>query len=302
VDAVEALIDLDAIRKAGLKVIVDPMYGVGQLTLGTILTEARCRVTFIHERHNPLFGAAPRRRTSTPCGCWRRTWWKIATTSGWLPMATPTASPSWTSAANTLRSTTSCSSCTGICTRSRASRVASSATSPRRTCWTAGHPFRRACIEVPVGFKHIASAMVAHKALLGGESSGGLTIRGHILGKDGIFASALVVEMLARTHEKISQLRARVYDITGRLYSLETASLPRPNARGGSAAAGPNPLKEIGPYPVVKFPMPTARSSTWATITGRWCAFLAPSQSCDCSLRRIPRRRPPRSSSTSGNL
>src|SRR6202034_703019 len=56
VDAVEALIDLEAIRKANLKVIVDPMYGVGQLPLGTVLTEARCRVTFIHERHNPLFG------------------------------------------------------------------------------------------------------------------------------------------------------------------------------------------------------------------------------------------------------
>ena len=55
-DAVEKLIDLEAIRNAGLKVIVDPMYGVGQLTLGTVLTEARCRVTFIHERHNPLFG------------------------------------------------------------------------------------------------------------------------------------------------------------------------------------------------------------------------------------------------------
>ena len=42
--------------RPGCKVIVDPMYGVGQLTLGIILTEARCRVTFIHERHNPLFG------------------------------------------------------------------------------------------------------------------------------------------------------------------------------------------------------------------------------------------------------
>jgi len=28
--------------------------------------------------------------------------------------------------------------------------------------------------------------MVENRALLGGESSGGLTIRGHILGKDGI--------------------------------------------------------------------------------------------------------------------
>ena len=46
--------------------------------------------------------------------------------------------------------------------------------------------------------------------VLGGESSGGLTIRGHILGKDGIFASALVVEMLARTGRKISQLLDRL--------------------------------------------------------------------------------------------
>ena len=66
-----------------------------------------------------------------------------------------------------------------------------------------------------------SAAMVEHDALLGGESSGGLTIRGHILGKDGIFASALVVEMLARTGKKISQLRQTVYELTGRLYQLE---------------------------------------------------------------------------------
>ena len=69
VDAVEELIDLEAIRKAGLKVIVDPMYGVGQLTLGIVLTEARCRVTFIHERHNPLFGGrSPGSRSGRRCG------------------------------------------------------------------------------------------------------------------------------------------------------------------------------------------------------------------------------------------
>ena len=38
---------------------------------------------------------------------------------------------------------------------------------------------------------------VYKRQILGGESSGGLTIRGHILGKDGILAAALVVEMLA---------------------------------------------------------------------------------------------------------
>lgn len=56
VDRIETFIDMVAIRNAGLCVIVDPMYGVGHYTLGIILNEARCRVTFIHERHNPLFG------------------------------------------------------------------------------------------------------------------------------------------------------------------------------------------------------------------------------------------------------
>jgi phosphomannomutase len=105
---------------------------------------------------------------------------------------------------------------------------------------------------VPVGFKHVAAAMVEHKALLGGESSGGLTIRGHILGKDGIFASALVVEMLARTGEKISQLLKRVWDFTGRLYDIEEGLPATPEMR----IAIPRRLKEapishIGPYPVL---------------------------------------------------
>ena len=72
--------------------------------------------------------------------------------------------------------------------------------------------------------------------MLGGESSGGLTIRGHILGKDGIFASALVVEMLARTGKKISQLRETVYGMTGRLYDFEESFPRRP--RCGSQCPG----------------------------------------------------------------
>jgi phosphomannomutase len=109
------------------------------------------------------------------------------------------------------------------------------------------------CYEVPVGFKHIVNVMQQHDALLGGESSGGLTIRGHILGKDGIFASALVVEMLARTGQKISELLARVYAITGALYDLEEGIPATPEMR----IAVPRRLEEatgssIGRYPVTR--------------------------------------------------
>ncbi|WP_255169344.1 phosphoglucomutase/phosphomannomutase family protein [Natrononativus amylolyticus] len=52
--------------------------------------------------------------------------------------------------------------------------------------------------EVPVGFKWIAKAMADHDALVGGEESGGFTIRGHVREKDGVllalFAAAMEVE------------------------------------------------------------------------------------------------------------
>jgi len=93
--------------------------------------------------------------------------------------------------------------------------------------------------------------MVKHDALLGGESSGGLTIRGHILGKDGIFAAALVVEMLARTGQRISQLLEQVYDITGRLYVVEDNVPATPEMRiVVPRLLQQAPTDHIGPYPV----------------------------------------------------
>jgi phosphomannomutase len=115
------------------------------------------------------------------------------------------------------------------------------------------HRLHEECYEVPVGFKHIVSSMVEHNALLGGESSGGLTIRGHILGKDGIFASALAVEMLARTGKRISQLRETVFELTGRLYQSEEAIPATPEMR----IAVPRTLRDVpsthaAGYPVLR--------------------------------------------------
>ena len=49
-------VDMGAIRKAGLKIALDPMYGVSETSLKTILLTARCEVQMIHERHDTLFG------------------------------------------------------------------------------------------------------------------------------------------------------------------------------------------------------------------------------------------------------
>lgn len=53
------------------------------------------------------------------------------------------------------------------------------------------------CHEVPIGFKYISAKIDETDAILGGESSGGLTVRGHIHGKDSVYAAALFVEMIS---------------------------------------------------------------------------------------------------------
>ncbi len=46
-------------------------------------------------------------------------------------------------------------------------------------------------VEVPVGFKWVAQAMAEHDALVGGEESGGFSVRGHVREKDGVLMALL---------------------------------------------------------------------------------------------------------------
>ena len=80
--------------------------------------------------------------------------------------------------------------------------------------------FGEKCYEVPVGFKYISAKMNETNAIIGGESSGGLTVRGHINGKDGIYAATLLVEMMAVTGKK-SQIINEIEHEFGSFYMEE---------------------------------------------------------------------------------
>jgi len=253
VDAVEKLIDLETIRKAALRVIVDPMYGVGQLTLGIILTEARCRVTFIHERHDPLFGG---HSPAPNLDALRLLTTQLIEGKYNLGMATDGDADRIAIIDETGRYISTNDLLLLVywylheVRGERGGVVRNLATTHLLDRMAAA--FGEKSVEVPVGFKHVAAAMLEYDALLGGESSGGLTVRGHILGKDGIFACALVVEMLAHTGKLISEMQQEAWKITGRLYSLEE-SLP---ATPEMSATVPRLMKEspitsIGTYPVI---------------------------------------------------
>lgn len=222
VDRVESFIDINCIRNAGLKVIVDPMYGVGHLTLGIILNDMRCRVSFIHERHNPLFGGrspAPDLEAIRMLRAFVRDEHPdlgLATDGDADRIAVVDEKGNYISANDMLvliywylheLKGMHGPVIRNLSTTHMLDRLASM--------------MGESCIETPVGFKWISAAMIEHNALLGGESSGGLAIRGHILGKDGIFASAIIIEMLAKTGQHLSELIEQVRGFTGRLYMLE---------------------------------------------------------------------------------
>lgn len=66
--------------------------------------------------------------------------------------------------------------------------------------------FGEKCYEVPVGFKYISSKIDEVDAVLGGESSGGLTVRGHIHGKDSVYAASLFLEMISAIEKTPSEI------------------------------------------------------------------------------------------------
>ena len=63
--------------------------------------------------------------------------------------------------------------------------------------------------------------MDTYDALIGGESSGGLTVRGHISGKDGLYAASLLVEMLCVTEKPLSQLIQELYERFGEMHMAQ---------------------------------------------------------------------------------
>ncbi len=72
-------------------------------------------------------------------------------------------------------------------------------------------------METPVGFKYIGDIMVKNpqEFIIGGEESGGLTIRGHIPEKDGILACLLMAEAVAMNKKSVTAMLKDIKKMTG---------------------------------------------------------------------------------------
>ncbi len=71
----------------------------------------------------------------------------------------------------------------------------------------------------PIGFKYIAPKILEGDVLVGGEESGGLAVKGHIPERDGVFIGLLIVEMMVKRGKKLSELVQELFDEFGPHFS-----------------------------------------------------------------------------------
>ena len=201
-DDIIDLLDMEALRERGLRVLFDTMHGSGAYPLQVILHTARCTIDTINLNKDAYFGGmmpAPTEQTLSMLsdmvvkGGYD---FGIAMDGDGDRLGIVDRNGRYINANEILcllyYYLVKYKGWTGPVVRNLATthmldKIAES--------------FGEKCYEVPVGFKHISSKIDEVNAVLGGESSGGLTVRGHINGKDSVYAASLFAEMVSVTNK-----------------------------------------------------------------------------------------------------
>jgi phosphomannomutase len=211
-DDIAKKIDMDLIRRSGIRILYDVMYGAGQGVLDEVLPGVRQ----IHEIYNPSFGGT-------------------------------NPEPLAQNLADLIRGVKAERYDIGIATDGDADRIGAvdeqgnfvdshrifslllkyfveqkkmSGTVVKSLSVT--QMVDKQCaryglklVETPVGFKYICRYMTEHDVLIGGEESGGLGVKGHLPERDGIFLGLMLCEMMAVRRRPLGALVRELMDEFG---------------------------------------------------------------------------------------
>jgi len=218
-DQLARFINLNELRQARLKIVVDSMFGAGAGYFKTLLAGGAIEVEEINNERNPLFpGIQPE------------------------PIAANLAKLSATvkkEGANVGFATDGDADRIGIVDENgvfltqlqvfallclylleiRGERGAIVKTiTTTSMLYRLGEIFKVPVYETPVGFKYIAPIMLAENALIGGEESGGYGFRGHVPERDAILAGLYFLDLMIKTGKTPSELLDYLYSKVGPHY------------------------------------------------------------------------------------
>ncbi len=206
-DHVRSLLDLNTLRGSGLRVAVDPMYGAGRGYIATLLREAGCDVVELHSEMNPGFAGIhpePIQRNLEEL--------MTAVGSGGFDLGLATdGDADRIGAVDAQGSFVDPHRIFSLVLRhlveQRRGRgaVVKTVSTTQLVNRLARH-YDLPLFETPVGFNHICALMLQEDVLMGGEESGGMTIKGHVPDGDGILLGLLLCELVAHQGAPLNRI------------------------------------------------------------------------------------------------
>ena len=217
IEQVKRLVDLEPIKQAGFKVLVDPMWGNGAGWFSRLLAGGKTQVIEIHGERNPWFPEMSRPEPIPPnvdaglkkgkelgvdvilitdgdadrCGIGDEHGQFIdqLRVYGLLALYLLEVRGQRGPIVKTLSTTSMLDAL--------------------------GKMYDVPVYETGVGFKYVAPKMMETDAIIGGEESGGYAFRGHVPERDGILAGLFFLDFMVRTKLKPSQLLRYLFDKVG---------------------------------------------------------------------------------------
>ena len=271
---IHKLVDFAAIKRAKMKIAVELMYGTGRGYLDVLLAKAGAKITLFHDELNPLFGGhhpepnahgmeavskfvrsgkaqiglgldgdADRFGIVDKDGTWLTPNQILA-----LALYHLKKNRGWTGAV--VRT---------VPTSHQVDAVAA-------MLGVKVH-------ETPVGFKYIGALMESEPIIVGGEESGGLSVKGHVPEKDGILACLLMAELVATEKKSLGQILRELSKKCGEFHS-DRINIPiQPDSKDAIMAKLGSGLTSIGTFKVEKFI--TTDGFKFLLPNNEWVAFRA---------------------------
>ena len=215
--ALRELVDVEAIRAAGLRVVCDPLYGAGRHYLADLLRDMGVEVVEIHNGEDPTFaGLHPE-----PIQPWVDEGLAKVAELGYDALfindgdadriAAGDAQGNYVNAHRIITLLTK-----HMVDRGETGRVVSTITASAmldRMCRKLGLEL----VSTPVGFKWIYGEMEKGGVMIGGEESGGIGLPGHVKERDGLLMALLLTECMAQSGKDLGTLIDDMLADIGRL-------------------------------------------------------------------------------------
>ncbi len=215
-DQLARLVDLNELRQARLKLVVDSMYGAGAGYFKRLLDGGAIELVEINSERNPLFPGIQPEPIAANLGKLSA---RVTGEGAAVGLATDGDADRIGIIDENGEFVTQLQVFALLClylleTRGERGPIVKTITTTTML-YRLGEIFGVPVYETPVGFKYVAPIMIAENALIGGEESGGYGFRGHIPERDAILAGLYFLDLMIKTGKTPRELLDYLYSKVG---------------------------------------------------------------------------------------